>query len=515
MRTLINQAASEGLNGVPLEETYDIIEKAAQDYHLWTSDRGNPEDRKGVQDLCLTNGTNDIAELRNTVKMLATEIKNLKNVSSMKSYVVVNVAVYCQISGSPAHFVDGCPIIGQESNNANQEDANFVGSNTQGDGFSFGSGMNRWDNPNRNNPNLSYKPQNQTQPGFQYRQPPSSAPYQPRNQYNNQPQQQQRVEHTLEQLAIQNKQLAIQNKMLENQIAQQANSVGREPGKLPLKPDPNLRESVNAITLRGDKQLETSPAQPTRPPAATSATNSTPAEEETSKEAENRAENSAQLVEPAPYRPPVPFLQRMVATWRDKEFKQFVDKIRTLYITIPLTDAITQILTYAKFMKEILTGKRKINGTETVAMSEECSAAMHQPMPPKLKDSGSFSIPCDIGGITIHHALCDLGASVSIMSYSLYAKLNLGDLCPTNVTIHLTDRSCRLPRGIIKDVPVKVKNIYIPADFIVLEISEDIDVPIILGRPFLYMAKVVINMDRGSIALRVGSERVVFYLPDM
>ncbi|CAM8991218.1 unnamed protein product [Rhodiola kirilowii] len=101
------------------------------------------------------------------------------------------------------------------------------------------------------------------------------------------------------------------------------------------------------------------------------------------------------------------------------------------------------------------------------------------------------------------------------MPYSLYAKLNLGDLCPTNISIRLADRSCRLPKGILKDVPVKVKNIYIPADFIVLEISEDIDIPIILGRPFLYTAKVVIDMDRGSIALRVGTERVVFYLPDM
>ncbi|CAM8925813.1 unnamed protein product [Rhodiola kirilowii] len=138
-----------------------------------------------------------------------------------------------------------------------------------------------------------------------------------------------------------------------------------------------------------------------------------------------------------------------------------MDTICTLYITLPLTDAITQIPTYAKFMKEILTWKRKFEGTEIVALSEECSVAMHQPMPPKLPDSGSFSIPCDIGGITIHRALCDLGASVSIMPYFLYAKQYLGDLCPTNVTIRLSDRSCRLPRGILKDVPVKVKNIYI------------------------------------------------------
>ncbi|CAM8999298.1 unnamed protein product [Rhodiola kirilowii] len=194
---------------------------------------------------------------------------------------------------------------------------------------------------------------------------------------------------------------------------------------------------------------------------------------------------------------------------------QFVDKIRTLYITMPFTDAITQIPTYAQFMKEILTGKWKIDGTETVALSEECSASMHQPMPPKLQDSGSFSIPCNIGGFPVRRALCDLGASVSIMPYSLYAKLNLGDLCPSNITIRLADRFCRLPRGILKDVPVKVKNLFFPADFIVLDISEDVDIPIILGRPFLYTAKAVIDMDRCSLALRVGSDRIVFNLPDM
>ncbi|CAM8963412.1 unnamed protein product [Rhodiola kirilowii] len=296
-------------------------------------------------------------------------------------------------------------------------------------------------------------------------------------------------------------QLVIRNRMLETQVAQQADSSTREQGKLPSKPDHNPRESVNAITLRGGKQLEMIPARDTQTTAEKSALNSAPTGVESSKEAEDRVENYAHTVEPAPYKPPVPFPQRLKGARRDKEFMQFVDKIRTLYITMPFTDAITQIPTYTKFMKEILNGKRKMNETETVALSEECSAAMHVPMPPKLKDSGSFSIPCDIGGLTIHCALCDLGASVSIMPYSLYSKLNLGDLCPTNISNRLADRSCRLLKGILKDVPVKVKNIYIPADFIVLEISEDLDIPIILGKPFLYTARVVIDMDRGSIAL--------------
>ncbi|CAM8978312.1 unnamed protein product [Rhodiola kirilowii] len=508
------------------------------------------------------------------MKILATEMQNMKLANSMKSSDVAHVGVYCQICGSPSHYADSCPVIGTDDKNGNQEDANYVGQNNQGAGPGYGPPTNRWDNPNRNNPNLSYKPQNPAPTGFPYKQQQGNAPYQSRGQYNvrtqeqnntsyqskpqynnqsqgqqnqnsggysyqpQQPNQQeaggsssleammasfmaeadkraQEAERRAQEQDRRVKELEQTVRMIGNQVAQQADSAHREPGKLPSKPEHNPRESVNAITLRGGKQLEMIPAPTTRNSAEKSALNSALDEEESSKEAENREENSAQTVEPAPYKPPVPYPQRLKGARRDKEFMKFVDKIHTLYITMPFTDAITQIPTYAKFMKEIMTGKRKMDGTETVALSEECSAAMHVPMPPKLKDSGSFSIPCDIGGLTIRRALCDLGASVSIMPYSLYSKLNLGDLCPTNISIRLADRSCRLPKGILKDVPVKVKNIYIPADFIVLEISEDTDIPIILGRPFLYTARVVIDMDRGSIALRVGSERVVFYLPDM
>ncbi|CAM8946465.1 unnamed protein product [Rhodiola kirilowii] len=152
------------------------------------SDRQNPKDKKVVQDLYLADGTNDIVELTTTVKMLAAEIKNLKTDSSMKSSVIANVAVYFQICGSPSHFVDGCPVMGQDSNEGNQEEANFTGRSNQGSGCPSGSWMNRWDNPNRNNHNLLYKPQNQAPPRFPYRQQPNNAPYQLRNQYINQPQ---------------------------------------------------------------------------------------------------------------------------------------------------------------------------------------------------------------------------------------------------------------------------------------------------------------------------------------
>ncbi|CAM8992317.1 unnamed protein product [Rhodiola kirilowii] len=154
MRTLINQAA------------------------------GNPRDRKGVQDLCQAESTNDIARLADSMKILATEMQNMKLANSMKSSDVAHVGVYCQICGSPSHYADSCPVIGTDDTNGNQEDANYVGQNNQGAGPGYGPSTNRWDNPNRNNPNLSYKPQNPAPTGFPYKQQQGNAPYQPRGQYN-------------------------------------------------------------------------------------------------------------------------------------------------------------------------------------------------------------------------------------------------------------------------------------------------------------------------------------------
>ncbi|CAM8944338.1 unnamed protein product [Rhodiola kirilowii] len=370
MRTLINQAAGGGLNGVPLEDTYEIIERAAQDYHLRTSDRGNPKDRKGVQDLYHADGTNDIAELTNTVKMLATEIKNLKTESAMKPSVVAYVSVYCQICGSPSHFADGCPVMGQDNNGGHQEDANYVGQQQENAPYQSRNQYNNQAQQQQNQNSGSYS--NLTQPQRDQNSGPTSTMEamlasfiaEQRKTSNDQHRMFEEQRKASEQTAtvvrnLQNtvEQLAIHGRMLENQIAQLANSANREHGKLPSRPDLSLRETVNAITLQGGKHIKMVPANTTRTPTVNSAPNSTSAEGETSKEAENRAKNSTQPVEPVPYRPPVPFPQRLKGARRDKEFMQFVDKIRTLYITMPCTDAITQIPTYAQFMKEILTGK--------------------------------------------------------------------------------------------------------------------------------------------------------------
>ncbi|XP_060974168.1 uncharacterized protein LOC133039319 [Cannabis sativa] len=165
---------------------------------------------------------------------------------------------------------------------------------------------------------------------------------------------------------------------------------------------------------------------------------------------------------------------------------------------------------YVKFMKEILSKKRKMEDYETVALTEECSAILQKKLPPKLKDPGSFNIPCSIGGSVETKALCDLGASINLMPLSVFKRLGLGKAKPTTVTLQLADRSLTHPRGIIEDVLVKVGKFIFPADFLILDMEEDSTIPIILGRPFLATGRALIDVQKGELKLRVQDEEVNF-----
>ena len=138
---------------------------------------------------------------------------------------------------------------------------------------------------------------------------------------------------------------------------------------------------------------------------------------------------------PPPYKPPILFPQRFAKSKNEGQFKKFVELLKQLNITIPFTEAITQMPSYAKFLKEILSNKKKIEDNETVTLTAECSAIIQNNMPPKLNDPGSFSIPCVIGKFVIDNGLCDLGASVSLMPLSTCKKLDLGELRPTKMSL--------------------------------------------------------------------------------
>ena len=147
---------------------------------------------------------------------------------------------------------------------------------------------------------------------------------------------------------------------------------------------------------------------------------------------------------------------------------------------------------------------------EAVALTEETTALLQKKLPPKLKDTGSFSVPCTIGEKFHTKTLCDQGASINLMPLSIFRKLGLEEPTPTMVLLVMVDRSIKHPRGILEDVLVKVDKLIFLVDFIVLDMEEDKDIPIILGRPFLATGGAIIDVKHGKLTLQVDDEKVTF-----
>ncbi|GJV48095.1 putative reverse transcriptase domain-containing protein [Tanacetum coccineum] len=96
------------------------------------------------------------------------------------------------------------------------------------------------------------------------------------------------------------------------------------------------------------------------------------------------------------------------------------------------------------------------------------------------------------------------------MPLSTYLNLGLGELAHTKLTVELADRTVKYPKGIAENVLVGIGKFTFPVDFIILDMPEDIKVPLILGRPFLSTARAKIDVYKRKITLRVGEERIVF-----
>ncbi|GJS89762.1 hypothetical protein Tco_0772398 [Tanacetum coccineum] len=162
------------------------------------------------------------------------------------------------------------------------------------------------------------------------------------------------------------------------------------------------------------------------------------------------------------------------------------------------------------FMKDLLTKKGRAKETSKITLNERCFAVLLIKIPLKEKDPGSFTIPCVIGKIAMDKPLADLGASISLMPYSMFARLNLGELKPTRMCIELANKSTQYPRGIVKNVIVKIDKFIFPVDFLVLDMEEDHKIPIIMGRPFLATAHAMIDVSNKKISFEVGNETITF-----
>ena len=137
---------------------------------------------------------------------------------------------------------------------------------------------------------------------------------------------------------------------------------------------------------------------------------------------------------------PVPYPQPLKNNKLDKKLTKFMELFKKLHINIPFVDALEQMPNYVKFMKDILLRKRRISDFETMNLIEECSAILQRKLPHKLKDLGSFTIPCKIGNSIFERALCDLRGSINLMPLSIFKRLGLGEARTMTVTLQLVDR---------------------------------------------------------------------------
>ncbi|XP_021737522.1 uncharacterized protein LOC110704041 [Chenopodium quinoa] len=313
-----------------------------------------------------------------------------------------------------AHASNDCP---------NFEQAQFVSNynRSQNDPYS-----NTYNPGWKNYPNFSWRDQGNQANNLRPQNPPSFPQRQQQSQ-----QERPSWELTIEKLANATSEIFIK---LENKVDQLANSTKNM--------EVQIGQIANAIKFKNQGIM--------------------PSQTKNEKQLEDNNDDYYKHVPLKPYVPPNPFPQRLMQNKVENQYEKFLKIFKQLHVNIPFADALMQIPSYAKFLKEITSKKRKLEDYETIALSEECSDVIQQKLPPKLKDPGNFSIPCKI--------------------------------------------------GVVENVLMKVDKFIIPVDFIILDMDEDVNVPIILGRPFLATFGTIIDVNNGKLTFNIGEEEVHFDL---
>ncbi|KAL0745151.1 hypothetical protein Bca101_101008 [Brassica carinata] len=214
---------------------------------------------------------------------------------------------------------------------------------------------------------------------------------------------------------------------------------------------------------------------------------------------------------PPPYEPKLLFPGRFKRQLLEKYKVLFEKQMSEVQITMPIIDAFMLVPQYSKFLKDAVAAKKKeMEGM--MILTHECSAIIQRlDVPRKLVDPGCFTLPCALGPMVFERCLCDLGASVSLMPLSIAKKLGFTQYKKCKLSLVLADRSVKIPVGILEDLPLMVGNFEIPTDFVVLEMGEEAQDPLILGRPFLATAGAIVNVRQGKIYLHLGQGNIIHF----
>ncbi|CAL8993227.1 unnamed protein product, partial [Prunus brigantina] len=220
----------------------------------------------------------------------------------------------------------------------------------------------------------------------------------------------------------------VQDQSFAEHMLEQANALqARDPNNDPYSNtyNPGGKQVDNKVGDENEEQEDEKNVETIQPPQGQpTASNKQPLNASGKSTGPKVSSNANQVpISTNAFRPIAPFPSRLSNSKKDQGLDEIMETFRKVQINIPLLNAIAQIPKYAKFLKDLCTNKRRFKEHEQVALSEEVSAVLQRKLPPKLKDPGSFSIPCMVGDFKIPKALLDLGASINLMPYHVYEKL--------------------------------------------------------------------------------------------
>ncbi|XP_070035996.1 uncharacterized protein [Nicotiana tomentosiformis] len=299
-------------------------------------------------------------------------------------------------------------------------------------------------------------------------------------------------------------------KGIETQLGQQSMDLNNHPqGTLPadtnINPNEQNPNQLMAVRLRNGRNLdkeqafaqsrrETTPTTPVTLEADGSAELTEVVVEQAQVDKGNEKEGEQVSEQVAPFVPEASNKEKILSSGQRE---------------MPL-DALREMPGYAKMMKDLMSQKFDFQDLSTVTLTQTCNAVVTRPMAQKVSDPGSFTILCTIESYAFAKALCDLGASIKLMSLAIYTKLGIDRARPTSMLMQLAERTVNRPTGILDDVLVQVRKFAFPVDFVILNYQVDEEIPIILGRLFLATGRALIDCETGELKMRLNNKEIIF-----
>ncbi|XP_022859966.1 uncharacterized protein LOC111380597, partial [Olea europaea var. sylvestris] len=383
-KSQVDASAGGSIIGKSVQQTMELFELIATTHSMFSSERVAPPKTGGMYELDSATATNDqIVALTKQVELLVK--------SQTKGAHAVTAGPSCE-NCRANHMTENCTSIGYPD-----EQVNFI----QNGSRNLNPFAQTYNPGWRQHPNFRWSDNQQGNNSNNAQQEKKPSLGEMFNQY------MQKTDKVFQQIDtnFQNQQASI--KKLETQIDQIAQQLEERPqGTLPGNTMVNPKEQVQAITTKSGVQLPEihvkRPERKEKEKMGEEAGKEIEFEQPTDKENERKEKPAVRAPSPVKaYVPPILFPQRLQRKKLDNQFAKFVEIFKKLHINIPFADAIAQMPSYAKFLKEILSNKRKLEEHETVCLNEECSA------------------------------------SVNLMSLSVYRSIGLGEAKPTTISLQL------------------------------------------------------------------------------